>query len=192
MKKYDYIKTAQDSANNRIWDFISLRYHSIAQKNVVLGVMWLILACIGFGCIAVFGWLSSFVWFFRDLRFTPHYLRTAISSLRMTDEQARAFLDNSLLDYKKRLSYGHFSVKEQKRIETTFELLYREFAPPQADVADNIKTLTQIATDSNAELKTISNYAEWKHPQEKGVSPTFPTKYTLRVFYDKNGYFLIL
>ena len=171
MKKYDYIKTAQDSANQQIWDFICLRYQSIARKNVLLGILWMIAASIVFGCIAVISWFSSFSKLFKDLRFTPHYLRTVITSLRMTEEQTRTFLDTAVLDYKKRLSYGNFSGKEQKRIETMFELLYMEFDTPKVDtdtdVTENIETLTRIVADSNSELRTISNYTAWKHTVEK-------------------------
>ena len=166
MKKFEYIKTAQDSANQRIWDFISLRYQSIARKNVVLGVLWIVAACVVFGCIAVIGWLSSFLRFFKDLRFTPHYLRTVISSLRMTEAQTRAFLDAAVWDYKKRLSFGSFSVKEQKRIETMFEVLYQEFVSGDNDTVGNLETLTQAVEDGNSELRTIANYASWKHTAE--------------------------
>jgi hypothetical protein len=171
MKKHDYIRTTQDSANQRIWDFISLRYQSIARRNILLGGLWMIAASMVFGCIAVIGWLSSFSKLFKDLRFTPHYLRSVISSLRMTEEQTRSFLDATVLDYKKRLSYGNISLKEQKRIETMFELLYAEFEAPEtdnrADVVENIQTLTQAVTESSNELKTISNYAAWKQTVEK-------------------------
>ena len=171
MKKREYIKTAQDSANQRIWDFISLRYQSIARKNVLFGVLWMIAACVVFGFIAVISWGSSFSMLFRDLRFTPHYLRTTIVSLRLTGEQATAFLNASVRDYKRRLSYGHFSVKEQKCIETTFELLFDEFGTPnpdngKSDVAANIGALTQVVSEGNAELKTISSYTTWKHATE--------------------------
>ena len=164
MKKRDYIKTAQENTNQRIWDYIVIRYQSIARNNKVFGGLWMIAACVVFGGIAVVGWLSSFTLLFRDLRFTPHYLRTAIVSLRLSGEQATAFLDASLRDYKVRLSYGNFSVKEQKRIETTFELLYMEFGIPKTDKNE---TLANAVSESNAELKTISNYTSWKHAIEK-------------------------
>ena len=174
MKKRDYIKTAQYSANQRIWDIIALRYQSITRNNKVFGVLWMVAACVVFGCIVVIGWGSSFSMLFRDLRFTPHYLRTAIVSLRLSGEQATEFLNASVRDYKVRLSYGRFSVKEQKRIETTFELLFDEFGTPKSDgngskseVAENIETLTQIVCESNTELKTISNYTMWKLATEK-------------------------
>jgi Fe2+ transport system protein B len=89
----------------------------------------------------------------------------------MTEEQTRAFLDTALLNYKKRVSYGNISMKEQKRIETMFEVLYQEFGTPKVDdvsiVAENIETLKQVVTESNADVKTISNYAAWKHTVEK-------------------------
>ena len=167
MKKRDYIKTAQNNANLRIWDFISFRYKSIARRNVFLGFLWMIAASIVFGFIAVIGWFSSFSMLFRDLRFTPHYLRTAIVSLRMTDEQTAAFLKASVLDYKRRLSYGNIAVEEQKRIESSFELLFLEFGISKKDNSENIEMLTQIVSESNNELKTISNYTSWKHTVEK-------------------------
>ena len=40
MKKRDYIKTAQENTNQRIWDFIVIRYQSIARKNVFWGILW--------------------------------------------------------------------------------------------------------------------------------------------------------
>ena len=80
-------------------------------------------------------------------------------------------MDTSVLDYKGRLSYGNISVKEQKRIETTFELLFLEFGTFKPDdneeISDNIQTLTQIVSEGNNELKTISNYTSWKHAVEK-------------------------
>jgi len=171
MKKYGYIKIAQDNANQQIWDFIYLRYQSIARKNKFLGGLWMIAASVIFGCIAVIGWFSSFSKLFKDLRFTPHYMRTVIASLRMTEEQIRTFLDTALLDYKKRLSYGNFSLKEQKRIETMFELFYKEFGTPKendsADVAGKIQTLSQIVSESNEEIKTISAYTNRKQVEEE-------------------------
>jgi hypothetical protein len=85
----------------------------------------------------------------------------------MTDEQVQAFLDSTVLDYKKRVAYGNISLKEQKRIETMFELLYEEFGNKNGDNDENTQTLTQAVSEGNSELKTISNYAAWKHTVEK-------------------------
>lgn len=167
MKKFDYIRLSHSEANRKIWDGIAERHVILRQKNRLIAILWITIASFAFGGIAIIGWLSSFLMVFKDLRYTPHYLRTVIVSLRMTGEQAHAFLDATLLDYKNRLSYGNIPMKEQKRIETTFELLYKEFGIPEPDnnanVAGNIQSLTQVVSENNSELKTISTYTAWKH-----------------------------
>jgi hypothetical protein len=170
MKKLDYIRLSHSEANRKIWDGIVERYITLRQKNNLAAILWIVVASFAFGGIAIIGWLASFFMVFKDLRYTPHYLRTVIVSLRMTREQANAFLDATLLDYKNRLSYGNIPVNEQKRIETTFELLYKEFGVPEpdnsVDVAGNIQSLAQVVSESNSELKTISTYTTWKHEVE--------------------------
>jgi len=89
----------------------------------------------------------------------------------MTTEQANQFLDTQFADYKNRLSYGNISLKEQKQIEATFELLFSEYALPKQNnseiISGNIQTLTKVVADGNKELKTISKYTNWKHIVEK-------------------------
>jgi hypothetical protein len=170
MKKFDYIRLSHSEANRKIWNGIIDRYIELKQKNRLIAILWILVANFAFGCIAIIGWLASFFMVFKELRYTPHYLRTVITSLRMTREQVHSFLDATLLDYKNRLSYGNISVKEQKRIETTFELLYKEFGIPESDnntdIAGNIQSLTQVVSESNSELKTISTYTTWKYGVE--------------------------
>ena len=157
MKKRDYIKTAQDHANIRIWDFISLRYQSIARKNVFLGCLWIMAACVVFGCIAVIGWFSSFSMLFRDLRFTPHYLRTAIVSLRMTGEQATAFLDASVRDYKVRLAGINLSeyIRSVIRKSEVKQRLSSEHLGHIRQLSGMVNNINQIARNANA-----AGYAE--------------------------------
>jgi hypothetical protein len=64
---------------------------------------------------------------FKDVRFSLHYLQTEISTQGMSKVQAQHYLDACRTDYIRSLSYGHISLKEQSRIEATFELLYKEF-----------------------------------------------------------------
>jgi hypothetical protein len=111
MKKLDYIRLSHSQANRKIWDGIVERYVTLRNRNRLPAILWIVVASLAFGGIAIIGWLASFFMVFKDLRYTPHYLRTVIVSLRMTGEQAHAFLDATLLDYKNRLSYGNISVK---------------------------------------------------------------------------------
>jgi hypothetical protein len=168
MKKFDYIRLSHWEANRKIWDSIIEKYITLKKKNRLIAILWIAAASPVFGCISVFSWFSFLSMFFKDVRFTQHYMRTVINTKSMTAIQANAYLDSCMQDYKNRLSYGNIPMKEQKRIETTFELLYREFRIPDtgADVAGNIQELTQVVSKGNSELRTISTYTTWRHGVE--------------------------
>ena len=171
MKKLDYIRISHSMANQKIWDAIIEKYIALKQQSRFMSFLWIILASIVFGFVAVFSWFSSLTILFKDIRFTQHYLRTVINIQSMTTEQAMNYLDSCLSEYKNRLSYGNISLKNQKQIEATFELLYSEFGTsslnPNENISGNIQTLTQVVAESNHELKTISDYTTWKHTVEK-------------------------
>jgi hypothetical protein len=164
MKKIDYIRLSHSEANRKIWDSIIKKYVALKQRSKLSGFVWIIAASITFGFISVFSWFSFLGMFFKNIRFTQHYMRTVITVQSMTTEQANNYLDSCFLDYKNCLSYGNIPLKEQKRIEATFELLHREFGTPKPD---NLQVLTQIAAKGNSELKTISSYIVWKYTEEK-------------------------
>jgi hypothetical protein len=172
MKKFDYIRLSHSEANRKIWDGIIERYIALKQKNRLAAILWIVAASPVFGCISVFSWFSFLSMLFKDVRYTQHYMRTVINRKGMTAGEANAYLDSCMQDYKNRLSYGNIPVKEQKRIEATFELLYKKFGIPEpdnsADVAGNIQSLAQVVSESNSELKTISTYTTWKHGVEIG------------------------
>ena len=167
MKKFDYIRLSHSTANQKIWNAIVEKYISINRKNRFAGFVWITLACIVFGFIAVSGWFSFITVFFKDIRFSQHYMRTVITIQGMTAKQTGNYLDSCLLSYKNCLSYGHIPAKEQKRIEATFDILYEEFGISQPDISDNIQSLTHIASENNRELKAISTYTTWKQTVEK-------------------------
>ena len=171
MNKIEYIRLSHSAANQKIWDAITEKFVALKQKNRLAALVWIFGASIAFGFIAVFSWFSFLTVMFKDIRFSQHYLRTVITSQSMTTVQANQFLDTQFTDYKNRLSYGNITLKEQKQIEATFELLYKEFAPsPQENnenISDNIQTLTKVVADGNKELKSISDYTTWKHSTEK-------------------------
>ncbi len=184
MNKISYIKISQQEANTKIWNALLLKYQSIKGKNKLVGYLWLPFACAGFGLIAVFGWFAYLTVFFQDVRFTPHYLRTAIKHDKMTTEQANAFLHSQMKKYKESLSHGHFSLKSRSSIEATFELLYKEYPLqelPNAEtqkiisniqgvknsVSENLVELKQIVSEGNSEIKTISQYTKKKDKEEE-------------------------
>lgn len=171
MKKIDYIRLSHSGANRKIWNNITEKHVTLKQKSKLAGVLWIIVASPVFGCIAIFSWFSFLTMFFKDTRFTQHYMRTAIKAKDMTAEEASTYLDFCLSDYKNSLSYGNIPEREQKRIETTFELLFKELGIPEQDnnkgVASNIQELTQTVAESNNKLGTISTYTTWKHGIER-------------------------
>jgi hypothetical protein len=167
MTKFDYIRLSHTMANLRIWDNIIGKFVVLKQKNRLAALVWISGASIIYGYIAVFSWFSFLTVPFKDIRFTQHYLRTVITEQGMTAEQVNQYLDSQFADYKNRLSYGNIPLKNQKQIEATFELLYKEYGIPETNTSDNFQTLKQAVREGNRELKTISEYTTWKHTAEK-------------------------
>ncbi|GAB6013060.1 hypothetical protein [Viscerimonas tarda] len=170
MRKITYINLSHREANTRIWNFLIEKYKSIKQHNVPMAYLWLVVACIAFGFIAVFGWFAYLTVFFQDIRFTPHYLRTVIRHNQMTISQVNDYLNSQVFKYKTSLSHGHFSLKGQSRIEATFELLYKEFRLPDnsdAQVISHIDEVKQIVIEGNTEIKTVSAYTNLKSVEEQ-------------------------
>ena len=171
MNKIEYIRLSHSATNQKIWDGITEKFVTLKQKNRLVALLWIIGASIVYGFIAVFSWFSFLTVLFKDIRFSQHYLRTVITSQSMTSEQANQFLDSQFADYKNRLSYGNISLKDQKQIKATFEVLYKEYALPKEsnneNISGNIQNLAQIVTEGNSELKAISKYTNWKHTVEK-------------------------
>ncbi len=128
MNKLAYIKHSQKEANQKIWDSLMGRYEPLKKKNTLLAYLWLPFACILFGFVAIFSWFSFFALLFKDILFTPHYMRTVIEYNNMNGEKEKEYLDKQFSEYKNRVSYGNFSTEKQSQINTTFELLYKENA----------------------------------------------------------------
>ncbi|KAA6341037.1 hypothetical protein EZS27_011128 [termite gut metagenome] len=170
MRKITYIKLSHAEANNRIWRFLIEKYKFVKQRNKPLAYLWLIVAFIGFGFVAVFSWFAYLTVFFQDIRFTPHYLRTVIRHNQMTIVQANSYLNAQMLKYKTSLSHGHFSLKEQSSIEATFDLLYKEFSLPEnsdEQIISHIDEVKQIVIEGNTEIKAVSAYTNRKSIEEQ-------------------------
>ncbi|GHT38540.1 hypothetical protein FACS189435_4790 [Bacteroidia bacterium] len=163
MNKITYIKHLQSEANRKIWNSLIEKYKSIRQRNKLLGFLYLIVSCSIVGIVAIFSWLSMLCMFFKDTRFTLHYMQTVIIFNNMNDSQAVDYLNAKELEYKKRLSYGNVSMKEKNRIETTFELLYRKYKHPESN---NEEAITPVLQSINQHTQTVSEYAVWKQTEE--------------------------
>lgn len=87
------------------------KYKLLKKKNTVIAFLWFFVACILFGFVAVFSWISFFTLIFKDISFTPHYMRAVIKSNSMNNEEEKEYLDKQFFDYKNRVSYGNVSIK---------------------------------------------------------------------------------
>lgn len=183
MNKLAYVIYSQKEANRKIWNYLMGKYELLKKKSIVLAYLWLPIACIVFGIVAIVSWISSLILFRKKVRFTPHYLRACIETANMTQEQAIAFLDDEFSVYKNKLSYGNISLAKQKQIEATFDILYNQYKRPESDqkhveIISNFSTLHQnlqtIGEETNRDLRdikqetiSISEYTDKKLAEEQ-------------------------
>lgn len=151
MKKSAYLKLSQQEANRKLQSTLFERYNRIRQKNRILGWLYFPAAYIAFSTVAIVSFIHRLVMLPKDFRFTPHYLRTAIKHDNMNLEQANAYLDIQLHEYKNSLSYGNFSPQERNSIDTTFELLYDEYKLPEPEDTGHTAILSGLS-----EVKALS------------------------------------
>lgn len=88
MNKLAYIKYSQKEANRKIWNYLMDKYELLKKKCILLTYLWFPIACITFGFVAVFSWISSLILFRKKVHFTPHYLRVCIEMANMNQEEA--------------------------------------------------------------------------------------------------------
>lgn len=125
MNKLAYIKYSQKEANQKIWSSLMNKYELLKKKNTFLAHLWFPLACILFGFVAILSWISFLTLLFKDIQFTPHYMRTVIEYNNMSKEEEKEYLDQQFSVYKNRVSYGNLSTEKQSQINTTFDLLFK-------------------------------------------------------------------
>ena len=153
MNKITYIQLSYQEANRKIWSYYVEKYKTIKQRNRLLGAIWFVFSCIIFGCIVIFGWIAYFTVLFKDVRFTPHYLRTVIQHNAMTDAAAVSYLEEQRNKFRDSVSHNNFSLKARNTIEITFKQLLKEYS-----------------CQKSIEIKSISEYTNRKQTEE-GKSP---------------------
>lgn len=172
MKKSTYIKTAQQAANQKLWDSLMEKYMLLKKKNKTLAYLWFPVACIIFGVVSVVSFIHRLTMYFKDIRFTPHYMQTFIEHNNMNLEQANEYLNTKLSEYKKSLSYGNFSPKERDSIDTTFELLFKKYKLPESDekhneIISNFSTLQQSIEITGQDILTVEKDINYLSVQTK-------------------------
>jgi hypothetical protein len=172
MKKSLYLKLSQQEANKKLQQIFVKRYKNIEQKNHILGWLYLPFAYIGFSIVAIVSYISRLTLFFKDIRFTPHYMRTTVRYNNMSLEQANEYLNSQMQEYKNSLSYGNFSPQERNSIDTTFELLYDEYKLPDPEdkkhlaVISGLSEIKDITNDSRTIIDEVAIYTNRKQDEE--------------------------
>ncbi len=128
MKKLAYINYSQKEANQKIWNSLMNKYELLKKKNTFFAYLWFPVACVILGFVAIFSWMSFLTLLFKDIQFTPHYMRTVIEYNEMNNKEEKEYLDEQFSEYKNRVSYGNLSTEKQSQINATFDLLYKENA----------------------------------------------------------------
>lgn len=171
MNKLTYIKLSHQEANRKIWSVLMDGYQSLKSKSVILGYLWFLFACIIFGLVAVFGWFTYLTLLLKDVRFTPHYLRTSIKYNNMTNEQAVKYLDTQKQKYISSLAFGNISNKKKNRIDACFVILYNDYQQPEVTkqevVINQLNDIQTTVKETHTEVQYISGYTRQTEQKEK-------------------------
>lgn len=87
MHKLSYIKYSHKEADQKIWQSLMSKYKLLKKKNVILAFLWFVVSCVLLSFVAIFSWISFLTRLFKDIRFTPHYVKTSIQTSGMSQEK---------------------------------------------------------------------------------------------------------
>jgi hypothetical protein len=185
MNKLAYIRYSQKEANQKIWHSLMDKYKLLKKKNTIIAFLWFFIACIVFGFVAIFSWISFLTLLFKDISFTPHYLRTSIETSDMSQEEIIQYLDTQYSDYKTKLSFGNIPLEKQKQIEATFEIMYKQYKIVESDkkheeiisnfqkTNQEVQNIGKNISDNINEIKqqtiSISQYTDKKQAEEAEI-----------------------
>ncbi len=134
MTKLEYIRASHREANRKIRVWLDGVQGRLDGRSRVLGWLWRGVAWVIYGVVRMFGGLAFVDTLFRDVRYTLHFMECEIGD--KSPEGAHRYLLGRQQEYARRLSYGSVPAKEQKRIDNTFDYLFKKYPAPQvADVS---------------------------------------------------------
>ncbi|MCM1301414.1 MAG: hypothetical protein NC226_06805 [Bacteroides cellulosilyticus] len=84
-----------------------------------------------YGMVSVVSWLAFVAEWFKDNRFSLPYMECEIEHQGLSAAEAHRYLADKKQEYDRWLAYGPVSVKEQRRIDKTFEYLFARYPAPQ-------------------------------------------------------------
>lgn len=172
MTKLEYIKESHKQTNHKVWLALDGVYLRLKKKNAILAYLWMPITWICYGFVWFISWLAFIGTLFCDIKYTIYFMEFDISKQGLDNNQARAYLESKRTEYKRQLSYGNYSQKQQHKINHTFEYLLSKY--PVREVKDNsltkIEKLTQrsiIKIDTIADqIEPVSEYAKIKLDRE--------------------------
>ena len=154
MTKLEYIRSSHREANRKIRVWLDGVQGRLDGRSRVLGWMWRVAAWIIYGVVRLFGGLAFVDSVFRDVRYTLHFMECEIGD--KSPEEAHGYLLGKQQEYARRLSYGSVPVKEQKRIDNTFEYLFAKYPAPAQSAAESEPTPDPAAERHSQMIETIT------------------------------------
>ncbi len=178
MTKLEYIRASHREANRKIRVWLDGVQGQLDGRSRVLGWLWRVVAWIIYAVVRLFGGFAFVDALFRGVRYTLHFMECEIGD--KSPEEAHGYLLSRQQEYARRLSYGSVPVKEQKRIDNTFDYLFKKYpapAPPVEESAPDpaaerhtqmIETITEAKTAIVESVATSNNRREERHAQVVG------------------------
>ena len=133
MTKLEYIRASHREANRKIRAWLDGVQGRLDDRSRMLSWLWRVAAWLIYVVVRMFGGLAFVDALFRDVRYTLHFMECEIGD--RSPEEVREYLISRQQEYARRLSYGSVPVKEQKRIDNTFDYLFKKY-PASAPLAE--------------------------------------------------------
>ncbi len=134
MTKLEYIRASHREANRKIRVWLDGVQGQLDGRSRVLGWLWRVVAWIIYAVVRLFGGFAFVDALFRGVRYTLHFMECEIGD--KSPEEAHGYLLSRQQEYARRLSYGSVPVKEQKRIDSTFDYLFKKYPAPTPPVEE--------------------------------------------------------
>lgn len=182
MTKVEYIKESHKEANQKIWSAFNTLFLRLKKRSILLAYLWKGLAVILYGIVYLISWLAFIVTLFKNVKYSIHFMELDIRKQQLNEDQARAYLEERHSAYKRQLSYGNYSPKQQSKINHTFEYLFAKYPEPEPvvdDLQNNeiIHSLNKITDtteqihskieDADKKISSIKDYTEAKKEEDR-------------------------
>lgn len=161
MTRVEYIRLSHRRTNRKIRERLQAIRTRLDAKSQWLGWAWQAVAWMLYGAVSVVSWLAFAEAMFKDNRFSLHYMECEVEHRELSPAKARRYLADKKQEHDRRLAYGSVSIKEQRRIDKTFEYFFARY--PADTPADEL--LTRIA-EVRSTVTEIADYTRLRQTEE--------------------------